>query len=208
MRGRMISASRPLLLGSQSPRRKDILESLRLPFTVLPADVPEHVRAGEAPGAYVERIVATKLAAVAERLETAPRALSAVLVADTVVVLGSAILGKPADLADAERLLTDLCGRTHRVITRYAISDRPPYDTATIARSVMTEVTLRSASAEQIRRYAASGEGLDKAGAYAAQGLGSFLVERVQGSYTNVVGLPASELIVDLTELGLLGAYP
>ena len=204
----MISASLPLLLGSQSPRRKDILESLRLPFSVLPADVAEHVETGETPAGYIERIVAAKLSAVADKVRAAPRALSAILVADTIVVLGSAILGKPSDVNDAERLLTELCGRTHRVITRYAVADRAPFETATLSRSVTTEVTLRAASREQIRRYAASGEGLDKAGAYAAQGLGSFLVERVDGSYTNVVGLPAAELIADLGALGLLGEYP
>jgi septum formation protein len=105
-------------------------------------------------------------------------------------------------------LLTDLCGHTHRVTTRYAIAIDAPFETASVARSVHTEVTLRAASPGEIRRYAASGEGLDKAGAYAAQGLGSFLVERVDGSYTNVVGLPASEVIADLTKLGLLGEYP
>jgi septum formation protein len=207
MARRMISDSLPLLLGSQSPRRKDILESLRIPFSVLPADVPEHVESGEAPEAYVERIVDAKLAGVARRLSAAPRPLSAILVADTIVVLGASILGKPRDIEDAVLLLSNLCGRTHRVITRYAIA-RAPFDRATLARSVRTEVSLRAASREQIRRYAASGEGLDKAGAYAAQGLGAFLVERVEGSYTNVVGLPAAELVADLSSLGLLGEYP
>jgi septum formation protein len=204
----MLSSSLPLLLGSQSPRRRDILENLRIPFSVLPADVPEHALPGEAPDPYVERIVADKLAAVARRSAAEGRRFRAVLVADTIVVLGSRILGKPADIADAERLLGDLCGRTHRVTTRYAIAAEAPFEAASVARSVHTEVTLRAATPSEIRRYAASGEGLDKAGAYAAQGLGSFLVERVQGSYTNVVGLPASEVIADLTGLGLLGEYP
>jgi septum formation protein len=203
----MISDSLPLLLGSQSPRRRDILESLRIPFTVLPADVPEHVEPGEAPEAYVERIVDAKLSAVARRVSSAPRPLSAILVADTIVVLGASILGKPRDTEDAMLLLSNLCGRTHRVITRYAIACAP-FERATLARSVRTEVSLRAASREQIRRYAESGEGLDKAGAYAAQGLGAFLVERVEGSYTNVVGLPAAELVADLSALGLLGDYP
>ena len=204
----MLSSSLPLLLGSQSPRRRDILLSLRVPFSVLPADVPEHALPGESPDAYVERIVADKLAAVARRSAAEGRPLRAILVADTIVVLGSRILGKPEDVADAERLLTDLCGRTHRVTTRYAIAAEAPFETASVARSVHTEVTLRAASPSEIRRYAASGEGLDKAGAYAAQGLGAFLVERVHGSYSNVVGLPASEVVQDLMKLGLLGEYP
>jgi septum formation protein len=208
MRGPMISTSLPLLLGSQSPRRKDILESLRIPFTVLPADVPEHVEPGETPAGYLERIVDIKLSAVARRVNQSPRPFSAILVADTVVVLGTAILGKPSDIEDAVRLLTDLCGRSHQVITRYAVAGRAPFDRAMLARSVCTEVTLRAASPAQIRRYAESGEGLDKAGAYAAQGLGAFLIERVQGSYTSVVGLPAAELVADLGALGLLGEYP
>ena len=179
-----------------------------MPFSVLPADVPEHALPGESPDAYVERIVADKLAAVARRSAAEGRPLRAILVADTIVVLGSRILGKPEDVADAERLLTDLCGRTHRVTTRYAIAAEAPFETASVARSVHTEVTLRAASPSEIRRYAASGEGLDKAGAYAAQGLGAFLVERVHGSYSNVVGLPASEVVQDLMKLGLLGEYP
>jgi len=208
MRGPMLSSSLPLLLGSQSPRRRDILESLKIPFSVLPADVPEQALPGEAPDAYVERIVADKLTAVARRAAGEGRRFRAILVADTIVVSGDRILGKPVDIADAERLLTELCGRTHRVTTRYAIAAEPPFETATVARSVNTEVTLRAASASEVRRYAASGEGLDKAGAYAAQGLGAFLVEGVLGSYSNVVGLPACEVVLDLVKLALLGEYP
>jgi septum formation protein len=208
MRGRMISAKLPLLLGSQSPRRKDILESLRIPFTVLPADVVEDELSGETPEAYLERIVLAKLAAVAERARGAGREFSAILVADTTVVLGASILGKPRDVDHAEELLTALCGRTHQVYTRYAVAGAQPFARPSRERSVRTAVRLKAASRREIRRYAESGEGLDKAGAYAAQGLGSFLVESVEGSYTNVVGLPAAELVRDLIELGLLGEYP
>ena len=204
----MISAKLPLLLGSQSPRRKDILESLRIPFSVLPADVIEDEHAGETPEAYLERIVLSKLAAVAERARAEARAFSAILVADTTVVLGSAILGKPRDVDHAEELLSALCGHTHEVFTRYAIASETPFVTPSCVRSVRTAVRLKAASPREIRRYAQSGEGLDKAGAYAAQGLGSFLVESVAGSYTNVVGLPASEVVSDLIGLGLLGEYP
>jgi septum formation protein len=200
----IVSAEKPLILGSASPRRREILTGLGLPIFVLPADVDESVRAGEAPGAYLERIVGDKLARVTERL--GEREGSAVLVADTSVIVDDDILGKPSDVADAERLLTRLCGRMHRVLTRYAIG--LPGGVLVTARTVVTEVWLRAASADEISAYARSGEGLDKAGAYAAQGVGAFLVERLNGSYTNVVGLPACEVVLDLKQHGLLGPFP
>lgn len=201
----MICLETPLLLGSASPRRRDILQGLGLSIRVEPADIPEHRLPGEAPLEYVSRIVADKLAAVGER---ASGAFSAALVADTVVVIDGDVLGKPVDVADAERLLGRIAGRTHTVYTRYAISLPDAPSTARIARTVSTEVTLRAASPDELTRYAASGEGLDKAGAYAAQGIGAFLIERLVGSYSNVVGLPACEVVLDLRALGVLGAFP
>lgn len=173
---------------------------------VLPADVVEDVLPGEAPPAYLERVVSDKLAAVAAR--ASGLSFSAILVADTSVVLGERILGKPRDEAEAEQLLGSLVGRTHVVYTRYAVSaaDRPAAPVC--ARTVASEVTMRSASREEIQRYAATGEGLDKAGAYAVQGIGSFLIERIDGSYSNVVGLPACEVVVDLLQHGLLPRFP
>jgi septum formation protein len=204
-RAAMISAQMPLLLGSASPRRRDILSGLGLSIRVEPADIPEEVALGEQPLDYVSRIVAEKLSAVAARA-SAP--FSAILVADTVVVIDGRVLGKPQDTADAARLLRLIVGRTHVVYTRYAISlaDAPAVPRA--AHTVATEVSLRAASEDEISRYAASGEGLDKAGAYAAQGLGAFLIERIEGSYSNVVGLPACEVVLDLRSLGLLGQFP
>lgn len=201
----MISAETPLVLGSASPRRRDILSGLGLPIRIEPADIPEHVVLGEQPLDYVVRIVSEKLSAVAAR---ASGAFAAILVADTVVVIDGDVLGKPADSADAARLLRRIVGRTHLVYTRYAISlaDAPAVIRA--SHTVATEVSLRAASEEEITRYAASGEGLDKAGAYAAQGLGAFLIERIVGSYSNVVGLPACEVVLDLRSLGLLGPFP
>ena len=201
----MISAESPLLLGSASPRRSDILRGLGLPIRVEPADIPEHVFAGEQPLDYVTRIVGQKLAAVVARSR---KPFSAALVADTVVVIDGDILGKPTDVTDAERLLRRIVGRTHTVYTRYAISLAADPTECRAARTVSTEVTLRAASVEEITRYAASGEGLDKAGAYAAQGLGAFLIERLVGSYSNVVGLPACEVVLDLRALGVLGPFP
>jgi septum formation protein len=199
-----INAQKPLILGSASPRRREILGGLGLPIFVLPADVDESVRPSETPAAYLERIVLDKLRGVTERLGS--REAAAILVADTSVIVDADILGKPVDVADAVRLLTRLCGRMHRVLTRYAIG--LPSGEQVVARTVASEVWLRAASADEIDAYARSGEGLDKAGAYAAQGVGAFLVERLNGSYTNVVGLPACEVVRDLKEHGLLGPFP
>jgi len=204
-RAAMISAQTPLVLGSASPRRKDILSGLGLPLRVEPADIPEHVAPAEQPLDYVSRIVAEKLRAVAGR---ASGAFSAILVADTVVVIDGDVLGKPENEADAARLLGRIVGRTHTVYTGYAISLADAPAAIRVARTVATEVTLRAASSDEITRYAASGEGLDKAGAYAAQGLGAFLIERIVGSYSNVVGLPACEVVLDLRTLGLLEHFP
>jgi septum formation protein len=100
-----------------------------------------------------------------------------------------------------------IVGRTHRVFTRYAITHADGTAPAR-ARTVESAVTMRSASNEEVARYAATGEGLDKAGAYAAQGIGAFLIERIDGSYSNVIGLPICEVVVDLTSMGLLAAFP
>jgi septum formation protein len=211
----VIHATRPLLLGSASPRRRDILGSLRVPFVVLPADIVEDVLTGETPSVYLERIALAKLAAIWARLDreglpaAAPNGVAAVLVADTSVVIDGAIVGKPADMADAVAILSRLVGRTHEVFTRYVIARADPGAAAVLAaRTVRTEVRLRPAPRAEIEAYARTGEGLDKAGAYAAQGIGTFLVEGVTGSYSNVVGLPACELVMDLTRLSLLAAFP
>ena len=211
----MIDSTRPLLLGSASPRRRDIIASLRLPFVVLTADIIEDPLDGEGPQEYLGRIASAKLEAIWSRLEregtppAAPNGVAAVLVADTTVVIDGKIVGKPADVADAAATVARLVGRTHEVFTRYLIA-RPEHAASAIltARTVRTEVTLRRASPAEIEAYARTGEGLDKAGAYAAQGIGSFLVEGVRGSYSNVVGLPACELVGDLLTLGLLSVFP
>jgi septum formation protein len=201
---RQVSASAPLILGSASPRRREILASLGISHEVLAAAIDESARDGEPPDAYLERIVLAKLAGVSACL--AGRAAAAILVADTSVVLGSEIFGKPVDVADAERLVGRLVGRAHRVLTRYALG--APDGSLLVARTISTDVWMRQADATEIAGYARSGEGLDKAGGYAIQGLGAFLVERIVGSYSNVVGLPACELVVDLKQHGLLGSFP
>jgi septum formation protein len=211
----VITRARPLLLGSASPRRSALLASLGLPFVVLPADIVEDVQPGELPHPYLERIASAKLAAVQTRLarEAPPAAIAAVLVADTTVVIDDAVVGKPADVREAAAMLNRLVGRAHTVLTRYlvaAASSSPSGSSAQplVARTVESQVRLRTATADEVRGYAASGEGLDKAGAYAAQGLGAFLVEAVVGSYSNVVGLPVCELVSDLQSAGLLRGFP
>lgn len=197
----LIDASHPLVLGSGSPRRREIISALGLPFQVLAADINEDVLPGEAPLGYLERIAAEKLAGV--RLRLAGAAHAAILVADTSVVIDGDVLGKPTDVDDAARLFSRIAGRMHSVYTRYAIGLAGEQGVK-LARTVETHVHVRAAEPSEIRAYAATGEGLDKAGAYAAQGIGSFFIERVVGSYSNVVGLPACEVLADLRALGLV----
>jgi septum formation protein len=202
-----ISSSCPLCLGSASPRRRELLKGLGLPLRIEVADVHEEVGMGEAPLDYLTRVVDDKLSAVRSR----PKALAetaAILVADTIVVIDNEILGKPCDVDDAVCLLNRLTGHEHTVFTRYAIQVLPLGGAVARSRTVASRVRLRAATQGEIRRYAQTGEGLDKAGAYAAQGIGSFLIERIDGSYTNVVGLPLCEVVLDLKDLELLADFP
>lgn len=210
MSGRVsIRQQTPILLASASPRRRDILRGLGLQFVVRPTAVEEVQHPGDTPESYLERVVADKLRAAEHPDET--EAFACVLVADTIVVLGDQILGKPQDTADAERLVASLCGRTHRVLTRFAISakgDGGGTEPGQWVQTVESKVTLRSATKDEVARYAKTGEGMDKAGGYAVQGLGAFLVSRIDGSFTNVVGLPACEVVQCLTQAGLLSHFP
>jgi septum formation protein len=199
-----ISQEYPLILGSRSPRRAQILAELRIPFVVRPAAADESVLSRDLPGGYLERVVRNKLEAVlAANIEER----AALLVADTIVVVDDRIVGKPDDPDGAFELLCALAGREHTVMTRYALT-RTQKSEPLAQRTVTSRVTMRQASRDELRRYADSGEGLDKAGAYAVQGLGAFLIARIDGSYTNVVGLPACELVQDLSAVDLLGPYP
>lgn len=192
----------PLVLGSASPRRREILEQLRLPFVVVTAAADERVLAGETVAAYLARIVLLKLEAVRAVVDRdlADRAC-AILVADTSVVDGSAILGKPKDVSEARAMLARLAGRTHEVHTRFAVARMHAPD-VTHVETVVTHVSFRAVEPTEIDAYAATGEGMDKAGGYAVQGLAAGFVTRIDGSYTNVVGLPACEVMVALGKLG------
>jgi septum formation protein len=188
-----------ILLGSASPRRRDLLARAGVAFEVLAADIDERARPGEAPRALAERLAREKAHAVAARLGAAPRRL--VLGADTIVVLGGDVLGKPADPDDAVRLLSRLVGRAHAVLTGVAVvaTDRRG---AAATRVVESRVVMRAAEEAEIRRYVATGEPLDKAGAYAAQGEGRRFIERIEGSETNVIGLPLAQVVEHLRRMG------
>jgi septum formation protein len=169
-----------LLLASRSPRRHEILERAGIAFAVRPAEVDETPRPGEDARAYVARLAREK----AEAVDATPG--DAVLGADTVVVISDEILGKPADAADAARMLALLSGRDHTVLTGICL--RSP--AGTIQDVEATLVRFAALSQEEIEEYIASGEPFGKAGAYAIQGRASKFVERIEGCYFNVMGLP------------------
>ena len=177
-----------LVLCSASPRRREFLERLGLRFEIAPAHIDETQRKDEPPLAYVLRMALEKAAAGAR-----PGCVS--LGADTIVVRGGEVLGKPADTADAERILRLLSGVEHKVITAVCVGQR--------AVAVETAVKFAALTDRQIRWLAASGDGDDKAGAYAIQGLAGAFVERIDGSFSNVVGLPLAETLALLAEAGV-----
>ena len=176
----------PLVLASGSPRRRALLERIGVRFEVRPADVDESAVPGEPPTALALRLARDKATAVARALGANPARV--VLGADTIVVLGARIFGKPDDADDAVRLLRQLLGHTHQVMTGVALVRSDTLETD--ERVVTSEVTLRAAARGEIEAYVASGEPLDKAGAYAVQGEGRRFVTKVEGSETNVIGLP------------------
>ena len=172
-----------LVLASQSPRRRELLALLGITPRVHPAHTDETVRPGETPESYVRRVAAEKAAAVPGEL---------VLAADTAVVLGHEILGKPRDADDARRMLRALSGRLHRVLTGVCLRRAGP-EPLVRDRLVATEVRFAALRAAEVDWYVATGEPLDKAGAYALQGAGGLFVSEVRGSVSNVVGLPLHE---------------
>jgi septum formation protein len=182
-----------LVLASGSPRRRELLERLGLSFEVQPADVDESPRYDEDPRTYVLRLAREK----AERVAMGRRAV-VVLAADTAVVLGEEILGKPGDEHEAEAMLSRLSGRHHRVLTGVAVAGAAGLN----AVAVETRVRLRALSAEEIRWYVRTGEPLDKAGAYGIQGIGGAFVREIEGSASNVVGLPLAETLELLASTG------
>lgn len=203
----MIDGNTPLGLGSGSPRRRELLEKLGIGVRVFVPRADEATRPGEPPERYLERVVQLKLDAVSSEFPSAD--VAAWLVADTVVLLDEAILGKPADIEEACRMLASLSGRCHEVRTRFAIGRVGQNPAQPLhAETVRSRVWFRHLDGDEVLAYAASGEGLDKAGAYAIQGLGSFAVARIDGSYSNIVGLPVCEVVLALKRLRLLDRFP
>ena len=188
-----------LVLASASPRRRDLLSRTGLAFEVIPADIAECAQPGEAPEQLAERLAIEKARCVAERLGPEPERI--VLGSDTIVVRDEAVLGKPRDRAHAEDLLASLVGRSHRVLTGIAVVRSS--GACVGSRTVESRVTMRSASAAEIHAYVATGETLDKAGGYALQGEGRKLVTAVEGSETNVIGLPLEETLALLRRAGV-----
>jgi septum formation protein len=184
------------ILASSSPRRRELLASIGLEFDVLPSNVPEVHREGEAPEEYVARLSRDKAEALSQLHPS-----RWVIAADTTVLLGDQLLEKPTDAADAARMLGVIAGKTHVVYTGVTLenSERDYRET----RVAESEVRMLPLSPDEIEWYVRTGEPLDKAGAYAVQGIGAMFIESIHGSYTNVVGLPLATLFLMLRKAGI-----
>lgn len=199
----MIKSRKPIILASASPRRREILSSLGIAIEVQPSGANEEALQIEDDTEFVRAAARMKLQEV---LDASQDAEAYVLAADTVVCVDGHRLGKPIDDADAVRMLELLVGRDH--VVRTAVALGRVGNGVLDGRVVETTVWFRSASREELERYVAAGESDDKAGAYGVQGLASGFVTRLEGSYTNVVGLPAAEVVSLLVEHGALEQWP
>ncbi len=177
-----------IVLASRSPRRRELLEMLEIECVVEPAGIEEQLRPNESPEQMAVRLSREKATTVAARHPDTP-----VLAADTLVVLSGKILGKPTSPSDAEAMLLSMAGRMHRVVTGIAVA----YQRHVIDQVDVTRVWMRPFSANTVRAYVATGEPLDKAGSYGVQGFGGLLVERIEGDFFGVMGLPI-RLVSDL----------
>ena len=186
-----------IILASASPRRTELMALAGIEFNVLPADICEDVLPGELPAEHVMRLSREKADAVAA--STNGRFF---IGADTVVVLEQRIMGKPADEAEAFQMLSALSGRDHEVLTGFTVFDK--VSGIRVSRCVRTEVTFKELAEREIRAYIATGCPMDKAGAYAMQGGAVHFIRSICGSYTNVIGLPMTELYETLSQLGAL----
>ncbi|AEG14034.1 Septum formation protein Maf [Desulfofundulus kuznetsovii DSM 6115] len=186
----------PIYLASSSPRRSMLLEQLGLPFTVVVPEVEEEVQEGLPPHQLVETLALRKAGAVAPSISK-----GLVVAADTVVVWQGKVLGKPADAREAAEMLSLLAGNEHEVFTGVAVMEKP--SGRRVVTHERTRVRFRPLTTEEIARYVATGEPLDKAGAYAAQGLGAIFIAGIRGCYFNVVGLPLARLAQVLKEFGV-----
>jgi septum formation protein len=192
----MSNQTRKIILASASPRRKELLEKIGLNFQVDPSDFPENLTQDLPPESLVKFISIGKASAISAKY---PDAL--IIAADTIGVLGNRIIGKPHTSEEAVKILQRLSGKTHRVITGLTVLDTG--SNKMLTRIVETRVSIKALTQQEIDGYVKSGEPLDKAGAYAIQGLGSLIVEKIVGDYYNVVGLPLRTLADCLEEMGM-----
>ncbi|PID41010.1 MAG: septum formation inhibitor Maf [Proteobacteria bacterium] len=195
----MPTATSKLILASQSPRRRDLLEQAGLTFTVIPSAFDEDAIEPGAPDDFVRTLARSKADDVAQS-----HAEHWVIGADTIVTIDDRILGKPGDPDEAREMLWQLSGHAHAVYTGYAIVCKAK--SVLVCEAIKTDVQFKTLNADEIDRYIRTGEPFDKAGAYAIQGMGTFLVRNINGSYTNVVGLPVCEVVEDLLRLGAVNA--
>jgi len=183
-----------IILASASPRRKELLDQIKVIYKIHPVDLDETPLPDETPLDYVQRLAAEKSAACMAQLNTE----IPVLAADTAVILGNMIMGKPKDQADALAMLTQLSGKTHQVYSAISLRGREHSQAVSI-----TEVTFRCLTEREILDYWRSGEPVDKAGSYAIQGMGGVFVESIKGSFSGVVGLPLFETAELLSKQGI-----
>lgn len=202
------SVKRGVWLASQSPRRRALLAQLGFEPVVRVSEIPEFPAPGEGPVAYTERLAMEKGRAVRDGLTAQERAGGPgwMLAADTTVFVDGVMLEKPQGVADARRMLMALSGREHEVVTGVWLGDVE--GEVEVVRSARTAVRFRTLSEQEVARYVATGEPMDKAGAYGIQSLGAFLVEGIRGSYPNVVGLPTTVVLAMMREVGALGEFP
>ncbi len=186
-----------LILGSSSPRRKELLKSYGLKFTIIKPNIEEYSHKNELPEEFVKRAAREKLEAILKISRYKKIKEKVIVTADTIVVYKKKIFGKPKDERDAFRMLKLLQNRWHIVYTSFCIY----YRGKIICKLVKTYVKFRKMDDTEIKDYIQSGEPMDKAGAYAAQGRGAAIIKEIRGSYTNVVGLPMAELIEELKRL-------
>lgn len=192
-----------IILASASPRRQELLSSVGIKFRVEPSNVDEEPIVDESPQEHVSRLASAKAKEVAGRVKQGDEVW--VLGADTIVIIDGELLGKPEGRVEALHMLKKLSGRMHKVITGYSIYN--PSRDEEIKRAVETTVKFKDLTDDEITGYVASGEPMDKAGAYAIQGLGAFMVEEIKGSYSNVVGLPVCQVVNDLEEAGAVRLF-
>lgn len=186
-----------LILASKSPRRRDLLNQAGLTFTVIPSTVDERAVAIASPEEHVRLLAEAKAGEVAQRFPE-----SWVIGADTVVLIENTVLGKPRTQSEARHMLETLSGKTHKVLTGYCICCKNAK--RSFSRTVETKVLFKPLTDREMDWYVSTREPFDKAGGYAAQGLGTFLIKRVEGSYTSVVGLPVCEVVDYLVKQGVV----